>query len=833
MTALPQCIGAAKKLYDLRLHYKDASVIISAVYSESMVIAASLSQVQNLLHHDALLHKPELLDTFDRSMTGCRVVYGCLEEEVESLVSNSECDAFKIKEETFKELLTQIRGQQSALSLLIQGLRMESAPDVRKLVEDNSGKLDQVVKRSKTLRQSHPRISAVPESILRRKDQQEDVADAESIFKSGGFAFDEEVINSKAYRRAMATYAAHTDTSRQSTSEFEFVDDDSTALGTIAPADLGEPSRLDMKKSLVNFEKTPRNPTACAEKSALTTKAISKSETNQQYDAPPRYTAVGANDNTLDSLERDMLPHMPSLTSKTSFLTPVRTDSFDTKTPAIHGRSATRDRALSDSFQAQVGNHPSSPPTRPRAQPRSESLTAVLDKPRSKSSTDSTDTTTSPYIAYKPPQNSPGIARKPMRKPLPRIHRASREILGDYHSGLEVVEPQSSGLEATDARRRVSDAGLEVLKPKLAVSKSEPGVIKHERRVSDTGLRVAKPRLAVSEGLEVIKPGVGASKPGLDVSKPQPPHQSLESVEMHEVWTSLVDAEHKLFDRMTKFRKMFYDNVTREWPDVDKHLDVILIGERLAALHKKLLWLPMEQELIESESAICDPAIFETWASQAQNVYIEYCSAIPCALGALRALRVTDTKFAPFVNTLGLSIAYFGMGWEDYLRVPILQFDFYTTQLQCLIDMAATLGGAAGKKEEAQLSRALDAITELRNASMTVLNDTQNREDITSLEKRLHTPTPDYLDRLVLHEAPRLLKHQGSLTMKMKGRGPWYTVHMVLLDNYLFWGKVKPLKDSKGSGDKVMLVDEVSPSHAPYLFPTPLLTHAAHTRLRP
>jgi hypothetical protein len=429
-------------------------------------------------------------------------------------------------------------------------------------------------------------------------------------------------------------------------------------------------------------------------------------------------------------------------------------------------------------------------------------------------------TDTSSYVAYKPPQESPGITRKPLRKPLPRSNRASREILSEYYPGLEVVESQFSQPEVVEPVRKMSEPGQEVLKPKLEVSKFTPDAPSHQRRVSEAGLEVAKPRLEVSDpGLEVVRPDMASSKPKSNDSKPSISHKSLESVEMHEVWTSLVDAESKLFDRLTKFRKMFYDNVIRQWPDMEKSLDVILVGERLAALHKKLLWLPMEQELIESDSAVCDPAIFETWASQTHDTYNEYCTSIPRTLGALRGLSSQDPKFAPFVNTLGLSIAYFGMGWEDYLKVPLLQLDLYVTQLQCLIDMAATLGGAAAKKEESDLSRALNAVTEFRATTWKVLNETQNRDDITSLEKRLHVPNPDYLDRLILHEAPRLLKHQGSLTMKLKGRGAWFTVHMVLLDNFLFWGKVKPLKDSKAAGDRVVLVDEVSLIPLPHTLP--------------
>jgi hypothetical protein len=830
MAALPQCIGAAKKLYDLRPRFHDASLLISAIYSESMVVAASLSQVQSLLQHDALLNKPELLDTFDRTLTGCRVVYGCLDDEVQDLARDSDRSALGTKQETFRELLTQIRGQQAALSLLILGLRMQSIPDMQRLVQDNSNKMDQVVKRSKTLRQSHPRISNVPESILRRKDQQEDVSDAESIFKSAGFAFDDEVINSKAYRRAMATYAAHADAVDLSTLDFDIGDDDSTALGTIAPGDPHKPLPLDIKKAPIDFEETSREYSALSEKAILAAKTAPKPDVDEQCDAPPTYTLKGANDSTLDSLERDMLPHMPSLSSKTSYLTPMRTDSFAAKTPATQQRPGIHDRAHSDGFQARIQDPPSSPPLEPGTHLRSGSLTVIPDKPRSASLTSMTDT--SSYVAYKPPQESPGITRKPLRKPLPRSNRASREILSDYYPGLEVVESQFSQPEVVEPVRKMSEPGQEVLKPKLEVSKFAPDAPSHQRRVSEAGLEVAKPRLEVSDpGLEVVRPDMASSKPKSNDSKPSISHKSLESIEMHEVWTSLVDAESKLFDRLTKFRKMFYDNVIRQWPDMEKSLDVILVGERLAALHKKLLWLPMEQELIESDSAVCDPAIFETWASQTHDIYNEYCTSIPRTLGALRVLSSQDPKFAPFVNTLGLSIAYFGMGWEDYLKVPLLQLDLYVTQLQCLIDMAATLGGTAAKKEEAELSRALNAVTEFRATTWKVLNETQNRDDITSLEKRLHVPNPDYLDRLILHEAPRLLKHQGSLTMKLKGRGAWFTVHMVLLDNFLFWGKVKPLKDSKTAGDRVVLVDEVSLTPLPRTLPR--LTRTAHPHNRP
>ena len=207
-----------------------------------MVIAASLSQVQNLLQHDALREKPQLLETFDRALTGCRVVYGCLEEEVRELRIKAENDELKFKdrarflwkEDTFKELLTQIRGQQSALSLLIQGLQMESIVDIKKLVEDNSVTLDQVVKRSRTLRQSHPRLK-VPESLFSQQSLDGKDVDADSIAKATEFTFDDEVVNSKAYRRAMAmALSSNNGAIAQESSDTDVLEDYSTALGSMS-----------------------------------------------------------------------------------------------------------------------------------------------------------------------------------------------------------------------------------------------------------------------------------------------------------------------------------------------------------------------------------------------------------------------------------------------------------------------------------------------------------------------------------------------------------------------------------------------------------------------
>jgi hypothetical protein len=739
MAALPQCITSAKELYDLRERYKDASVLITAIYSESMVIAASLSQVQNLLQHDALLQKPQLLETFDRALTGCRVVYGCLEEEVRDLVEKAQRNDLKFrdrakylwKEDTFKELLTQIRGQQSALSLLIQGLQMESMADMRKLVEDNSGKLDQIVKRSRTLRQTHPRIR-VPESIFSYDSGVADASDAESISKSTHFDFDDQVVNSKAYRRAMARYTmnpadAPSDLKEPEAVEIEVAEEDSTEMGTIQGPEL--------KRNLVVAARSQQLVAQITSGSEEEVVMVLPKATPQQQS--PEEERV----DPLDSLERDVLPYMPRITSTAPYLTPVRADTFDTIETKVENTAARVPlRSFSEGSPIVPEASPPLPPRRTSGpQIRSKNSAATL-KARSKSSDESLDTLeagsmlsrvseASSKTAYESMQQSQTLSRKPVRKPLPLAHKASHAVIGDLSPA-----PTSSELLAS-----------------------------------------AVP---------------------------------FESGEMHAVWLLLVEAERNFFDRITRLRKMFYDNVVRQWPLLEPHLGIVLIGEQLAATNKKFLWLPMEQQLLDSEQAICDPAIFAAWIENVQRMFHEYCQALPHAIGALRATQNSDGKFTPFVNTLGLSIAYFGKSWEDYLRLPVTELDLCIDSMRSLISIAKDTKQFGAAKEVQRITSALNALEWLKSSCASVLEQSQSREAIQNLERRIHTMDTGILSQLSLLETNRRVKYQGSMTMKLKSKGPWHAVHVVLLDNYLFWGKVKAQR--KTAGDKVIVLDAVS-----------------------
>ena len=127
-----------KAIYDLSCKYQDAPRSMIAISSEVAVISASLSQIQALIlskqDPEMLLRsRPEIAATLDTALTGCMVLFSCLDEEIR-IVSRYALRQHGFswkgkmravwKHEIFQELLDGIRGQQMAINTLIQLLQM-------------------------------------------------------------------------------------------------------------------------------------------------------------------------------------------------------------------------------------------------------------------------------------------------------------------------------------------------------------------------------------------------------------------------------------------------------------------------------------------------------------------------------------------------------------------------------------------------------------------------------------------------------------------------------------------------------------------------------------
>lgn len=138
------CVQTAKALNDIKAKFQNASLTIAAICTETTIISASLSRIQSSMlgSPDGLANKlssrPDLEATLDHALTGCYVVFDVLQAEIQKFTepaqSNSSDLSLRAKlrytwrESTMQEILTQIRGLQTALTLLLQLLGTYETP---------------------------------------------------------------------------------------------------------------------------------------------------------------------------------------------------------------------------------------------------------------------------------------------------------------------------------------------------------------------------------------------------------------------------------------------------------------------------------------------------------------------------------------------------------------------------------------------------------------------------------------------------------------------------------------------------------------------------------
>ena len=129
-------IQTAKTLHSIKDKFQGAEFTITSLCTETTFISASLSQVQSLLLGDQdriakdLSNRPDLEPTLDQALTGCFVALDVLQAEIEKITeacpTGSKNVTLKAKmrllwnETTMQDMVTHLRGIQSALSLLLQ-----------------------------------------------------------------------------------------------------------------------------------------------------------------------------------------------------------------------------------------------------------------------------------------------------------------------------------------------------------------------------------------------------------------------------------------------------------------------------------------------------------------------------------------------------------------------------------------------------------------------------------------------------------------------------------------------------------------------------------------
>ncbi|KAF3933020.1 hypothetical protein ABW20_dc0105758 [Dactylellina cionopaga] len=230
------CARIIKFSSDVSNAYRSASFALSAIASECAVISASLTRLQNML-----LSQPErlsaLAESLDTALLGCALTMSVLQEQIGGLAKETEDGELKpkkfkyvLEQDYLKELLQQIRGQQVSITLLLQtyqrykeilhnqvtmipaadyegdAIDSESLTKIEQSMQDYNIILQQMAGKGISLwRGAHSSGQFhVPTAIIGNSEV-DSVFELSSIITDTRFDFDDQVVSSKAYRRALAS----------------------------------------------------------------------------------------------------------------------------------------------------------------------------------------------------------------------------------------------------------------------------------------------------------------------------------------------------------------------------------------------------------------------------------------------------------------------------------------------------------------------------------------------------------------------------------------------------------------------------------------------------
>ncbi|PNP79953.1 hypothetical protein FNYG_06650 [Fusarium nygamai] len=143
--------------------------------------------------------KTEIWTAFETALTGCMVVFSCLEAETRSLQSKNPGVWARIKfiwnQDRLKELLGALRAQQSSITFL---------KDIRK----NAPRIKAAASEAQSLRSCNPSVKMESESIFDNDTANLNFFHLNAVSGNApselDFEFDNLVINSQAYRRVFA-----------------------------------------------------------------------------------------------------------------------------------------------------------------------------------------------------------------------------------------------------------------------------------------------------------------------------------------------------------------------------------------------------------------------------------------------------------------------------------------------------------------------------------------------------------------------------------------------------------------------------------------------------
>ncbi|KAG8532464.1 uncharacterized protein KY384_002341 [Bacidia gigantensis] len=210
---------------DLISRYKSAPITLTLIQTEIITILDALRRLERLCQNDPdsistrFSSQADLVDTFDSALTGCVTVISCIEHELCKVSKRRPFQSIKwtgnikfmFTENAIKALLQHLGGQRGAIQLLLQSLQVETMASMHQKQDELAKILRARMADSRSLRERYPQVRP-PESIIQgTKDGGNGSStlsgnDAESLGSTTERAFDQEVIDSKVYRRTFSQY---------------------------------------------------------------------------------------------------------------------------------------------------------------------------------------------------------------------------------------------------------------------------------------------------------------------------------------------------------------------------------------------------------------------------------------------------------------------------------------------------------------------------------------------------------------------------------------------------------------------------------------------------
>jgi len=210
------CLKTVGSLNALQTNFTNHEQTIKSMCSECTAISASLTKIQSCVLQDITpLDHFQLKGIFDTIITGCRVLFACLEQDLEKLsaeapairswkpwssVSKSNGDW---DQKRMSRYLADARMQQGALILLNEFLMIKNADQFHTKRQKNTSTVMQQELATRKLREANPGINIPPTVYGEPGLSRQPVKPVFATTYDQSFAFDNMLVNSEAYRRSM------------------------------------------------------------------------------------------------------------------------------------------------------------------------------------------------------------------------------------------------------------------------------------------------------------------------------------------------------------------------------------------------------------------------------------------------------------------------------------------------------------------------------------------------------------------------------------------------------------------------------------------------------